>query len=152
MTTLAYRAATEADLPFIVTLLADDAVADTPDRGADPLAAPYRDALAAITADPHQDLFIAEAEAKRVGTFQLSYLPGLARLGAWRGIIEAVHVIPEARGSGIGTQMIGFAVQRCRERGCTMVQLTSNKARTDAHRFYERLGFVRSHEGFKLYL
>ena len=85
------------------------------------------------------------------GTVLISFLPDLIGRG-WRGQLENVHVRAAARGNGIGSKMIAHAVERCRERGCQMVQLTSNKARHDAHRFYERLGFERSHEGMKLKL
>ena len=70
----------------------------------------------------------------------------------WRGLVESVHIIPEERNKGFGSEMMRWAVERCRSRGCGTVQLTSNKRRTDAHRFYEALGFARSHEGFRLFL
>lgn len=151
MSRLTFRAAIGADLPFIVALGIADSVTplgDDPDA-ADPA---YAAALAAIDADPNQELFVAELGGERVGTFQLTYTPGLMRLGMWRGTIEGVHVIPARRSQGIGGEMMRWAIKRCRERGCGVVQLTSNKQRTDAHRFYSRLGFAQSHEGFKLYL
>ena len=149
---LAYRAATEHDLAFIIGLIVEDNVVTTNDDPADAHAPEYRAALAAITGDPNQDMFIAEYDGVPVGCFQLSYLPGLMRRGAWRGQIEVVHIIAARRGGGLGSEMMRWAIEHCRQRGCAMVQLTSNKLRTDAHRFYERLGFSRSHEGFKLYL
>lgn len=151
LTRLAYRAATAADLPFIVRLIVEDSVVATDDdpSAADPA---YVAALAAIDADPNQELFVAEFRGEPVGTFQLTYIPGLMRRGMWRGLIEAVHVAPLHRNRGLGGEMIRWAVERCRERGCGMVQLTSNKKRVDAHRFYRRLGFEQSHEGFKLSL
>ena len=96
-------------------------------------------------------MFIVEGDGVAIGCFQLSYLPGLMRRGMWRGQIEAVHVSDALRNRGYGSEMMRWALQRCREKGCGMVQLTSNKKRTDAHRFYERLGFLKSHEGFKYY-
>ena len=102
-------------------------------------------------ADAYQELIVVEEEGAPVGCFQLSYLPGLMRRGMWRGQIEVVHVAESHRNRGIGSQMMRWALDRCRERGCGMVQLTSNKQRLDAHRFYERLGFHKSHEGFKFY-
>ncbi|HVW93422.1 MAG TPA: GNAT family N-acetyltransferase, partial [Devosia sp.] len=112
----------------------------------------YQAALAAINADPNQELIVAELDGTPVGTFQLSYIPGLMRQGMWRGQIESVHVSPDRRSKGIGGEMMRWAIERCRARGCGLVQLTSNKSRTDAHRFYNRLGFAQTHEGFKLFL
>ena len=87
-----------------------------------------------------------------IGTLQLTFIPGLARTGAWRGQIEAVRIAETHRGSGVGQQMFEWAIEQCRARGCKLVQLTTDKARPDAHRFYERLGFVGSHIGYKLTL
>lgn len=149
---LTYRDATKADLPLILALIVEDAVIDTGDDPADAMHADYVDALAAIDADPNQEMIVVDDDGVPIGCFQLSYLPGLMRRGMWRGQIEVVHVAETHRNRGVGAQMMRWAVERCRERGCAMVQLTSNKKREDAHRFYERLGFLRSHEGFKLYL
>jgi GNAT superfamily N-acetyltransferase len=149
---LTYRAARPADLPYLIGLVVEDSVIATNDDPADALRADYTSALAAIDASPTEELFVVELEGKPVGCFQLSYMPGLMRRGMWRGQIELVHVEGGHQGQGIGTAMMRWAVERCRERGCGMVQLTSNKKRLDAHRFYERLGFAKSHEGFKLYL
>jgi GNAT superfamily N-acetyltransferase len=151
MNRLTYRDARLADLPFIVGLIVEDGVVPT---GDDPSATDprYAAALAAIDADANQEMLIAEFEREPIGCFQLSYLPGLMRLGMWRGQIEVVHVRADRRNAGFGSEMMRWAVERCRERGCGLVQLTSNKARHDAHRFYARLGFAQSHEGFKLLL
>lgn len=105
--------------------------------------------LAAIQTDPHQQFWTARHKDQIVGTFQVSFVPTLAYGGGWRGQLESVHVRTDMRGKGIGTAMMEFALDLCRARDCTVVQLTSNKSRTDAHRFYERLGFDKSHEGFK---
>ncbi len=151
MNRLTFRAATTVDLPFIIALGIEDSVTppgDDPDA-VDPA---YAAALAAIDADPNQELFVAELAGERVGTFQLTYTPGLMRRGMWRGTIEGVHVVAAQRSRGLGSEMMRWAIGRCRERGCGVVQLTSNKKRADAHRFYVRLGFAQSHEGFKLYL
>ena len=148
---LAYRAATAADLPFLVHLMAIDDVSDTSTDWDEADAHIYRDALAAIDADPNQELFVVELDGAPVGTFQLTRIPGIMRRGMWRGQIEVVHVTEPMRNRGIGGEMMRWALARCREKGCGMVQLTSNKKRTDAHRFYERLGFLKSHEGFKYY-
>ena len=150
--TLTYRSAHPEDLPLIVGLIVEDSVVATNDDPAEAMHADYTAALAAIDADPNQEMIVVEDDGMAVGCFQLSYLPGLMRRGMWRGQIEVVHVAEEHRNRGLGSEMMRWALQRCRERGCGMVQLTSNKHRLDAHRFYERLGFLKSHEGFKYYL
>ncbi|MFJ8473272.1 GNAT family N-acetyltransferase [Kitasatospora sp. NPDC094011] len=145
---LTIRRATEADLPAIVAMLADDplgATRETPDD-----LTPYRSAFARIDGDPHQHLVVAERAGRTIGTLQLTLVPGLSRTGATRAIIEAVRVHADERGSGLGTELIRWAVERSRELGAVLVQLTSDATRTDAHRFYERLGFTASHLGFKL--
>jgi GNAT superfamily N-acetyltransferase len=149
---LTYRAATPADLTFILGLLIEDSIVDTGDSPADAMHADYVDALARIDADPSQEMIVVERDGEPVGCFQLTYIPGLMRRGMSRGLIEAVHVAEAKRNLGIGAEMMRWAIDRCRVRNCGMVQLTSNKKRLDAHRFYERLGFVKSHEGFKYYL
>ncbi len=149
---LSFRHATPADLPFLVNLIVVDNVGPSVDAGQDPNGAEYRAALAAIDADPNNELYIAELDGEAVGTFQLTFMPGLMRRGMWRGTVESVHIAPQHRDKGLGSRMMAFAHERCEARGCGMVQLTSNKARTDAHRFYRRLGYAQSHEGFKLFL
>lgn len=145
-----FRAATEADLPAIVRLLADDGLGRGREDLSEPLNPRYREAFRAVDSDPNQLLVIAERAGAVAGTFQLSFIPGISRLGSWRGQIEAVRVAGSERGTGLGGQMMEWAIAECRRRGCSLVQLTSDKARGDAHRFYERLGFQASHEGFKL--
>jgi GNAT superfamily N-acetyltransferase len=149
---LTYRKAVEADLPFIVKLLTEDAVVATDDRPDEPYHPRYVTALRELDADPNQLMLVAVLDGERVGTVQLTFIPGIARLGMKRCLVEAVHIAPAHRSKGFGTQMIQWAIAQARERGCGMVQLTSNKKRLDAHRFYERLGFAKSHEGFKYYL
>lgn len=117
-----------------------------------PLDPGYRAAFDAIHADPNQMLVVAERDGRVIGTLQLSFLPGLSWRGAWRGQIEAVRIASALRGQGLGAALIGWAVAACRARGCRMAQLTSKNDRVDAHRFYERLGWDKSHAGFKLYL
>ncbi|MDC9825745.1 GNAT family N-acetyltransferase [Devosia sp. ZB163] len=152
MSRLNFRDATPADLGFIVGLIVEDSVVPTNDLPDQPSHPRYLAAFAAIEADPNQTLVIAEYEGKRVGTLQLTFIPGIARLGEFRCLIEAVHIVPTHRNLGLGSEMIGWAIEQARARGCGIVQLTSNKKRLDAHRFYERLGFSKSHEGFKLAL
>jgi GNAT superfamily N-acetyltransferase len=146
------RDATQADLPAIIALLADDENGRLREDASAPLDAAYNAALAAIEADPNQRLLVAELDGAIVGTFQLSFLPGLSFRGAWRGQIEAVRVASALRSRGLGEQMIAWAVERCRERGCIIVQLTTKATRLRAHAFYERLGFTPSHVGMKLHL
>lgn len=149
MSQVTIRDATAADLPAVVALLADDMLGagrERGDAGTDPA---YRAAFEAITADPNNRLLVMEQDGRIVGTLQLTYLPGLSHHGAWRAQIEAVRIASELRGQGLGSRFIAWAVDAARERGCRMVQLTSNKRRTEAHRFYGALGFANSHEGFK---
>jgi GNAT superfamily N-acetyltransferase len=110
----------------------------------------YERALAAITADPNHRLLVAERAGMLVGCFQLTFLPGIGRGGAWRAQIESVRVAGTQRGQGTGAAMMRWAIERASERGCALVQLTTDKRRSDAHRFYRRLGFAASHEGMKL--
>lgn len=149
---LSFRDARRDDLRAIVALLVDDALGrsrDTLGEGLDP---GYLRAFEAIEADPNQRLVVAERGGVVVGTFQSSYLPGLSRRGMWRAQIESVRVARECRGLGIGEAMMRWAIAQARARGCGLVQLTTDKSRNDAHRFYARLGFVASHEGMKLAL
>jgi len=147
-----YRDATAADLPAIVLLLAEDQIGGRRDDPGPPLDSAYAAAFAAIDGDPNQRLIVAVSGGTVIGTMQLSFLPGLLNRGAWRGQIEAVRIAADQRGQGLGADMIGWAVEQCRARGCFMAQLTSNNDRGAAHRFYERLGWQKSHAGFKLYL
>lgn len=151
MPLLTYRDATRDDLGFIIGLSTGNSVVPTEDQPDNPHHPGYLAALDAITSDPNQRMVVVESEGEPVGTIQLSFIPGLTRLGMWRGELENVHVVRHLRSQGIGGQMVRWAIEQCRERGCGVVQLTSNKQRLDAQRFYERLGFKKSHEGFKYY-
>ncbi|MBY5334240.1 GNAT family N-acetyltransferase [Rhizobium leguminosarum] len=145
-----FRLARLSDLAAIVRLLGDDDLGGAREIVSDPVDALYLSAFAAIEADANQLLAVAtDAADQVVGSLQLSFLPGLSRTGMWRGQIESVRVARDLRGSGLGAQFIEWAIAQCAERGCGLVQLTSDKARGDAIRFYERLGFVASHEGLK---
>lgn len=145
-----FRDATVADLPVILAMLAEDTI--PANREADPSDPRYLAAFEAIGADPNQRLIAAELGGRVVGTMQLSFLPGLSFTGSWRGLIEAVRIVADLRGQKLGERMIRWAVEQCRARDCKLVQLTSSAKRTDAHRFYARLGFVQSHVGMKLHL
>jgi GNAT superfamily N-acetyltransferase len=150
---VALRRARRDDVPAIVELIAADQLGASRDGVRDDAdLAAYAAAFDAIDADPAHLLVVAEAAGQVVGTLQLSFLPGLARRGALRAQIEAVRVAGTCRGSGLGAAMIGWAIEESRRRGCALVQLTTDKTRTGAHRFYQRLGFVASHEGMKLAL
>ncbi|MET9150790.1 GNAT family N-acetyltransferase [Streptomyces griseoflavus] len=145
---LEIRAAATDDLPAIVSMLADDplgAQRESPDD-----LGPYATALERLSTDPNQHLVVAVREGHVVGTLQLTIVPGLSRRGSTRSIIEGVRVHADERGSGLGTRLIEWAIDTSRHEGCHLVQLTSDNTRTDAHRFYERLGFTASHVGFKL--
>lgn len=150
MQTIEFRTANAGDLADIVDLLADDELGSSRETPGLPLDQRYLDALAAIEADTNQQLVVALVGAQIVGTLQLSFIPGIARRGSWRGLIEAVRIAAPYRSAGIGQQMFAWAIERCRERGCSLVQLTTDKTRADAHRFYEKLGFTNTHEGYKL--
>ncbi|MFC7917632.1 GNAT family N-acetyltransferase [Streptomyces sp. NPDC057386] len=148
MEDLVIRPAAEDDIPALVAMLADDPLGarrESPDD-----LTPYRTALQRLSGDPHQHLVVAEREGRVIETLQLTIIPGLSRRGATRSIIEAVRIHSDERGSGLGTRLIEWAVETSRREGCQLVQLTSDKSRADAHRFYERLGFEPSHIGFKL--
>ncbi|MFF7544094.1 GNAT family N-acetyltransferase [Streptomyces canus] len=147
---LEIRPAALQDLTAIVGMLADDplgAQRESPDD-----LAPYISALERLSSDPNQHLVVATREGRVVGTLQLTVVPGLSRRGATRSIIEGVRVHADERGSGLGTRLIEWAIEESRHQNCQLVQLTSDTTRTDAHRFYERLGFTASHVGFKLAL
>jgi GNAT superfamily N-acetyltransferase len=150
---IAFRDATPADLPAIVAMLADDQLGARREDASLPLDPGYLAAFASITTSPNDRLIVAvetqEAVEDIVGTMQLSFLPGLSSKGAWRGQIEAVRIRADRRGTGLGAVMMAWVVEQYRARGCKSIQLTTNKSRKDAHRFYERLGFLPSHEGYK---
>jgi GNAT superfamily N-acetyltransferase len=145
-----FRTATRADLPAIIALLADDVLGKA--RDFTEVDEAYERAFAAIDADPRNLLVVADDGDEIVGCMQITYIPGLGRHGAERSQIEAVRVRADRRGTGLGARLMTWAIDRARERGCALVQLTTDKSRVDAHRFYARLGFVASHEGMKLAL
>ncbi|MEU1708555.1 GNAT family N-acetyltransferase [Streptomyces sp. NPDC005706] len=147
---LEIRRATASDLPALVAMLADDPLGAQRESPND--LSPYLTALERLTADPNQRLVVAVRGTRVVGTLQLTIIPGLSRRGATRSIIEGVRIHADERGSGLGTQLVEWAIEESRRQDCHLVQLTSDISRTDAHRFYERLGFTPSHVGFKLQL
>ena len=145
------RRAESKDLPSIIDLLADDPLGSTRE-GTDVGYGPYEHAFEEISADPRQLVVVAVDEEEIVGTLQLTVIPGLSRRGARRAQIEGVRVSQRYRSRGLGAAMIQWAIAESASRQCVLVQLTSDKSRVDAHRFYERLGFAATHEGFKMSL
>ncbi|PPK64358.1 GNAT family N-acetyltransferase [Actinokineospora auranticolor] len=141
------RPARATDVPAIVAMLADDPLGSARESPGDPR---YAAAFDEIDADPRQVLVVAELDGEVVGTLQLTMTPGLSRLGATRATIEGVRVRAGHRGDGLGQRLIEWAVEAARDRGAIIVQLTTDATRREAHRFYERLGFVASHVGMKL--
>ena len=148
--TLSYRKAEMDDIPRIIELLLDDALGSSREKKGEVTDPTYIAAFEAIDKDPHQFLAVVEKGGRIIGCLQISFIPGLSRLGMWRGQIESVRICKSERGHGYGEAFFQWAIAQCKERGCGLVQLTSDKQRKDAYRFYERLGFVASHEGFKL--
>ncbi|MEU4159903.1 GNAT family N-acetyltransferase [Actinoplanes sp. NPDC026670] len=152
------RIATRADVPAVLTLLADDQISRDRGFGLDEAVVPEAvdaavwAAFEAIDADDGNELIVAVDGAEVIGTCQLTFIPGLSRNGALRMLIEAVRIDSGRRGQGLGGELIRWTIDRARERGCAIVQLTTDKRRTDAHRFYATLGFEASHEGMKLLL
>src|SRR5271170_757447 len=152
MVSFSFRRAAPDDLTAIVALLADDPLGSGRESAGIPLDPCYAEAFCAIDRDPNQLLAVAERDQRVIGTLQLSFIPGLTRRGMWRGQIEGVRVAASERGGGIGRAMLEWAIAECRNRGCGLVQLTSDKQRTAAHAFYDALGFRSTHEGYKLSL
>jgi GNAT superfamily N-acetyltransferase len=152
MPNLTFRRATETDVPAIVRMLADDRLGASREAlGAESLPR-YLNAFRVIDADANQFLLVVDDGKEIVGTLQLTFIAGLARGGLKRGLVEAVRVASDRRGEKIGEAMIAWAVEKCRRESCGIVQLTTDKSRTDAHRFYDRLGFEPSHIGYKMML
>jgi GNAT superfamily N-acetyltransferase len=152
MATLIFREAVAGDVPAIVVLLAADVMGKTREVVSDPVDPRYYAGFNAVAADPNQMLAVAEQDGRVIGCLQLNFLPGLSRLGGWRGQIEGVRVAAETRGGGVGRAMMEWAIAQCRARGCDLVQLTTDRRRDDAQRFYLGLGFEASHIGMKLSL
>lgn len=152
MDNLTFRKAIRADVPAIVHLLADDFLGRQREDFANPLPAAYYAAFADIDRDPNHELLVAELDGKVIGTLHLFFTPSLSYRGRLRAHFESVRVDVNLRSRGIGARMVEYAIQRAKERGAHLVELTSNNERPDAHRFYERLGFKGSHLGMKLML
>src|SRR4051794_34163645 len=149
MDALLFRRATRGDVEAIVRLLADDDLGRLRERYERPLPEAYLEAFGRIDSDPNNELAVAEHDGEVVATLQLTFIPSLTYQGGTRAQIEAVRVDGRFRGRGVGRELIGWALGLARQRGCRLAQLTTDKARPDAHRFYEGLGFVASHTGMK---
>ncbi|MHB0775044.1 N-acetyltransferase family protein [Halomonas sp. WWR20] len=149
---ISFREAIRQDLDAIVQLLADDPLGATREDGSRPLKEAYLGAFEAIDSDPNNVLYVAEHGDRVIGVLQLTFIPYLTYQGSWRALIEGVRVHRDYRSGGVGRRFFQWAIDRARERGCYIVQLTSDKSRPDAIRFYESLGFTASHEGLKLLL
>jgi ribosomal protein S18 acetylase RimI-like enzyme len=149
---LLFRRAARDDMPAIVRLLADDALGSQRESPTDPLPESYYAAFAAICADEHSELIVAETGGAVAAVLQLTFIPYLNYRGSWRALIENVHVASGLRGRGVGGALMREAIGRAQARGCRIVQLTTDKTRADAKRFYEKLGFRASHEGMKIHL
>jgi GNAT superfamily N-acetyltransferase len=146
---LLIRKAAHGDIAAILALLADDDLAKLGEGGVTPQ---HESAFEAVDCDKNQFLAVAEREGKIVGTLQITFIPGLARSGMWRAQIEGVRIARPMRGQGLGHELLRWAIDRSKDRNCKLIQLFMDKRRSDAHRFYEELGFKANHQGFRLYL
>ncbi|MEO5887708.1 MAG: GNAT family N-acetyltransferase [Anaerolineales bacterium] len=147
-----FRVATHADVPCIVRLLADDELGSLRERYEDPIPQSYYSAYELIYKDPNHELIVAEINGGVVGTLHLMFLPSLSFQGGLRAQVESVRVDTRYQNQGIGSQMMEWVIERAKARSAHIVQLTTHKSRTDAHRFYDRLGFKGTHLGMKLNL
>ena len=149
--TLIFREANKDDIAAIVQMLSDDPLGAKRERLEDPLSECYFNAFASINMDPNNELIVALIDSDIVGFFQLTFIPYLTYQGRWRALVEGVRVNKRYRGQGIGKKLFEWAIQRAKDKDCHLLQLTTDKQRPDAIKFYESLGFIRSHEGMKLH-
>ncbi|MCA1318445.1 GNAT family N-acetyltransferase [Bacillus tianshenii] len=149
---ISFRKANEHDLDTIVKMLANDPLGSKRERNERRLPDCYKNAFQPISADPNNELIVACQENEIVGVQQITFTPYLTHQGGWRATIEGVRTLSTERGKGIGSELIRYAIQRAKERGCHLIQLTTDKQREEALRFYERLGFEATHEGMKMKL
>lgn len=147
-----FRIATKNDLDRIVEMLADDVLGSKRERYERPLPEIYFKAFQAITADPNNELVVACRGDEVIGVQQITFIPYITHQGGWRATIEGVRTSSSERGKGLGSELIRYGIQRAKDRGCHLVQLTTDKKREDALRFYESLGFTATHEGLKMKL
>lgn len=149
---LEFKIATEQDLVQIVAMLADDVLGSKRERYEQPLPESYIKAFQAIRDDPNNELIVAVDGNKIIGVQQITFTPYITHQGGWRATIEGVRTLSSVRGKGVGTKLIKWAIQRAKERGCHLIQLTTDKKRDNALRFYKHLGFHATHEGLKMKL
>ena len=149
---LLFTEAQKSDLTCLVQLLADDALGKHREDASEPIDGSYLHALDQIISDPNNELIVVKADKKVIGMLQLTFIPYLTHKGSWRCLIEGVRIHSDHRGQGLGSDFFKWAIDRAQTRNCKIVQLTSDKERPDAIRFYEKLGFKASHEGLKLTL
>ena len=152
MNDIGFREAVIGDLPEIVWLLGDDALGAGREDTSGTLDPAYVSAFEAISADPHNTIYVVVCNDKPVGCLQFTLIPNLSFSGAWRGQIEGVRIDRSLRGTGVGTEFFNWVIDRSKQFNCKIVQLTMNTSRTESHKFYEKLGFRATHTGFKLYL
>ena len=150
MSEIIFRNATRADLPSIVRMLADDELGSQRERYEEPLPESYFTAFEQIENDPNHELIVAELGGEVIGTLHLTFLPSISYQGGLRAQVESMRVDRKCRSQGIGSEMMKWSIERAKKRGAHLVQLTTHRSREDAHRFYERLGFTKSHVGMKL--
>ena len=146
------RSATINDLPSIVRMLADDFLGQQREDVSEPINESYVKAFREIDSDPNNELIVAEIDGNVIGTLQLTFTPSLSYRGSKRCTVESVRIDSSLRGKRIGREIMLWAIEHAKEKGCISMQLTSHSERIDAHRFYEQLGFSKSHVGMKLLL
>jgi GNAT superfamily N-acetyltransferase len=152
MSQICFRLATREDIPDIVRMLADDELGNQRENVEEPLPESYYTAFEQISCDPNHHLIVAELDDNVIGTLHLIFIPSISYQGGLRAQVESVRVDRKFQNQGIGSEMMKWTMERAKERGAHIVQLTTHKSREDAHRFYERLGFKKSHLGMKLTL
>lgn len=152
MSEVIFRLAKLADLPSIVRMLADDELGSRREQHEEPLPKSYFTAFEQIANDQNHELIVAELKGEVVGTLHLTFLPSISYQGGLRAQVESVRVDKKHQNRGIGSEMMKWCIERAKGRGVHLVQLTTHRSREDAHRFYERLGFTKSHVGMKLNL
>jgi GNAT superfamily N-acetyltransferase len=149
---LLFREAMAADIPVLISMLADDDLGSQREDSSHPLNEKYLNAFGEINSDPNNELILGECNGEVIGMLQLTFIPYLSHMGSWRCLIESVRIHSDHRGQGLGTEFFKWAIERAKQRNCRIVQLTSDKSRPSALHFYEALGFNATHQGFKLKL
>ena len=149
---LKFRDARHSDLPWMVKMLAEDKLGANREDSSLPINQRYVEAFKSISDDSNNELIVVEIKQQVIGMLQLTFIPYLTHIGSWRCLVEGVRIQSDSRGQGLGKMFLNWAIDRAKERDCSIVQLTSDKQRPDALSFYESLGFKATHQGFKLKL